>query len=122
MIDWLRFIIGGILLLLGLFIFIVEMIGVFRFKYVMNRMHAAAMGDTLGISASMIGLIIMNGFNFASVKLFLVVVFLWIASPTASHMIANLEVNTNEDEEKEYRRVSLKALEEELSKRKEEKE
>lgn len=109
--EWVRFLVGAILLLCGLGIFFIEMVGVFRFKYVLNRMHAAAMGDTLGIGFSLAGLIIMSGFNFTSLKLLLVIVFLWFSSPTSSHLIARLEVTTNEDEEKHYREISLKDLE-----------
>lgn len=109
--EWVRFLTGAVLLLCGLGIFFIEMVGVFRFKYVLNRMHAAAMGDTLGIGFSLMGLIIMSGFNFTSLKLLLVIVFLWFSSPTSSHLIARLEVTTNEDEEKKYREISLKDLE-----------
>lgn len=116
-IEWLRFIVGTFLLICGLGIFTVEMIGVFRFKYVLNRMHAAAMGDTLGIGFSLLGLIIMSGFTFTSLKLFLVIVFLWFSSPTSSHLIARLEVTTNEDEEPHYRKITLKELEAELESR-----
>ena len=35
--EWLRFIIGGGLLLAGLATFIIELVGVFRFRYVLNR-------------------------------------------------------------------------------------
>ena len=87
-IEWIRFLAGAVCLLCGLGIFLVEMIGVFRFKYVLNRMHAAAMGDTLGI-----------GF--------------------ASHLIARLEVTTNEDEEPHFRKLELGELEQELSGKKE---
>ena len=38
--GWIRFLAGGALLLLGLGIFVIEMIGVFRFRYVLNRMPA----------------------------------------------------------------------------------
>ncbi len=114
--EWTRFLVGGLLLLCGLGIFLIEMIGVFRFKYVLNRMHAASMGDTLGIGFSMLGLIILNGFNFTSLKLLLVIVLLWFASPVSSHLIARLEVTTNEDEETHYRETSLKELEEEMEK------
>lgn len=110
-IEWVRFLAGAVLLLCGLGIFFIEMVGVFRFKYVLNRMHAAAMGDTLGIGFSLMGLIIMSGLNFTSLKLLLVIVFLWFSSPTSSHLIARLEVTTNEDEEKHYREISLKDLE-----------
>ena len=110
-IEWIRFIVGAGLLLCGLGIFAIEMVGVFRFKYVLNRMHAAAMGDTLGIGFSLLGLIIMNGWNFTSLKLFLVVVFLWFSSPTSSHLIARLEVTTDEEKQKHYRIMTLKELE-----------
>lgn len=113
-IEWIRFLIGAGLLLFGLGIFVVEMIGVFRFRYVLNRMHAAAMGDTLGIGFSLLGLIVMCGFSFTSLKLFLIIVFLWFASPVSSHLIARLEVTTDEEPEKHYRRVALKELEQEL--------
>lgn len=112
-IKWIQFLVGAGLILCGVFIFTIEMIGVFRFKYVLNRMHAAAMGDTLGIGFSLVGLIIMSGLNFTSLKLFCVIIFLWFSSPASSHLIARLEVTTNEDKEKRYRRATLKELEEE---------
>ena len=101
--EWMRFLAGAALLVAGLIIFVIEIIGVFRFKYVLNRMHAAAMGDTLGIGLALLGLIVMNGFNFTSLKLFLVIVFLWFSSPVSSHLIARLEVTTNEEKGKHYR-------------------
>lgn len=105
--EWFKFLAGAALLLLGTVIFLFEMIGVFRFKYVLNRMHAAAMGDTLGIGCCILGLIVMNGLNLASLKLFLVIVFLWFSSPVSSHLIARLEVTTDEEGDKHYRRVNL---------------
>lgn len=117
-IEWIRFLIGAAFLLFGLGIFAIEMIGVFRFRYVLNRMHAAAMGDTLGIGFSLVGLMIMSGWNFTTLKLFLVIVFLWFSSPVSSHLIARLEVTTDEDQEKHYRVVSLKELEKEKAEEK----
>lgn len=111
--EWIRFFAGAALVLFGLGIFAIEMIGVFRFKYVLNRMHAAAMGDTLGIGFSLLGLILMSGFNFTSLKLLCVIVFLWFSSPVSSHLIARLEVTTDEEKEEHYRIVELKALEKE---------
>lgn len=111
-IEWIKFLAGALLLLLGTTIFIFEMIGVFRFKYVLNRMHAAAMGDTLGIGACILGLIIMNGMNLTSLKLFVVIIFLWFSSPVSSHLIARLEVTTDEEQDKHYRRLILSQVEE----------
>ncbi len=102
--EWIRFVGGAALITLGLVIFFVEISGVFRFKYVLNRMHAAAMGDTLGLSACIAGLMLMNGLNFTTVKLLCIIVFLWLASPVASHLIAKLEVTTSPDS-MEYEKI-----------------
>lgn len=108
-VEWIKFIAGAIFLLMGLAIFVLEIMGVFRFKYVLNRMHAAAMGDTFGIGCSLIGLILMNGLNFTSMKLFLVIVFLWFSSPVSSHLIARLEVATDEEPDKHYKKADKSA-------------
>lgn len=94
--EWIRFFVGTGLLLCGLGIFLIELYGVFHLDYALNRMHAAAMGDTLGISFSLVGLMIFCGFNFTTLKMGLIVVFLWFASPVSSHLIARLEATTNE--------------------------
>ena len=44
---------------------------------------------------------ILCGWNLTSLKMILVVVFLWIASPVASHMLARFEVATNENLDKD---------------------
>ncbi len=96
-IDWIRFIVGIGLLIVGLCFFITEVIGVFKYKYVLNRMHVAGMGDTIGVAVTLLGTMILSGFNFTTLKMALVIVFLWMASPVASHLIARLEVTTNEE-------------------------
>lgn len=95
---WIRFVLGVLFLIAGMFIFVIEIISVFKLDYVLNRMHAAATGDTLGIGLSMVGLMILSGFNFTTLKLLLVLVFLWCSSPVASHLIAKLEVETHSGE------------------------
>lgn len=94
--EWIRLLLGGALLLGGLLIFLTEMYGVFHLKYVLNRMHAAALGDTLGIGCSMAGLMLLSGFRFSTLKMAMVVIFLWLTSPVASHLLARLEASTNE--------------------------
>lgn len=108
-IEWLQFLLGSALLVLGLVIFLIQMIGVFRFQYVLNRMHAAAMGDTLGIGCCLLGLIVMSGFCFTSLKLLLVIIFLWFSSPVSSHLIARLEVTTDEQKEHHYKQMEAHA-------------
>lgn len=96
-VEWIRLITGCLFILTGMVIFFTELFGVFHFKYVLNRMHAAAMGDTLGISACLIGLMIFSGLNFTTLKMFLIIVFLWFASPVSSHVLSRLEAATNEN-------------------------
>ncbi len=118
--EWIRLIAGGALLISGLTIFLIELYGIFHLKYVLNRMHAAAMGDTLGISFSLVGLMILSGFNFTTLKMALIVVFLWFASPVSSHLLARLEVSTNENLNKHCQVYpNLESLERELKEEKE---
>ena len=98
--EWIRFILGTGLLVIGAVTFLAEIFGVFKFRYVLNRMQVAAMGDTLGIGASMAGLMILFGFRFVTLKLALGLVFLWCASPVSSHLISRLEYTVDEDLEK----------------------
>ena len=95
--EWIQFICGTIFLTVGIVIFLLEVFGIFHLKYVLNRMHVAAMGDTLALSSSLLGILIFTGFNMASVKIALIIVFFWFSSPVASHVLARLEVVTNEN-------------------------
>lgn len=118
--EWIRFVIGAGLLACGLGIFVIEIFGIFHLNYALNRMHAAAMGDTLGISFSLIGLMLFSGLNFTTVKMGLIVVFFWFASPVASHMLARLETTTNENLGKHCRfYFRLEDVEQELREEKE---
>ena len=90
-----RYIVGSILLLLGLVIFMIEVFRVNRFRYALNRMHAAALGDTLGLTCSLLGLMCVSGWNYNTLKMILVIVFLWVSSPVCSHMLTRLETGTN---------------------------
>lgn len=97
MLSWLQFIVSAICISAGLIIIILSVLGVYRFRFVLNRMHAAAMGDTLGILFIILGLMAANGFNMVLVKFLCLIVFMWIASPVSSHLITKLEYLTNEN-------------------------
>ena len=96
MLEWLRFALAAALMLSGLVFVISSVMGVYRFRYVLNRMHAAALGDTLGILLIVLGLVVINGLNLTSCKALLLVVLWWLSSPVASHLISRLEVTTNQ--------------------------
>lgn len=96
-IEWIRFCLVVFFVLFGVSIFFLEIFGVYRFSFVLNRMQIAATGDTLGIGSCLVGLMIANGWNAATAKMAFVIVFLWFASPVSSHVIARLEYTTDDE-------------------------
>ena len=95
--EMFRFVLGSAFLLIGMVVFAIEVFGIFRLNCALHRLHSAALGDTLGISSCMIGLMIMEGFTFTTLKMALVILFFWMASPVSSHLLANLEITTYAD-------------------------
>lgn len=94
--QWIKFAAAAVCLAIGITFMVLSVFGVNRFKRALNRMHAAAMGDTLGILFVFLSLIIMRGFSMDSLKLLLVIAFFWTASPVSSHMLSRLEAMTDE--------------------------
>lgn len=86
-----RDIIVTIFLFSGLFFFMVGTLGIIRFPDVFTRAHSAAKCDTLGAVLCLSSLVILKGFSMVSLKIILILVFVWIASPTATHLIAKAE-------------------------------
>ena len=103
-----RVIIAGVLMLAGLFVLGIATIGIFRFSTMLNRIHVAAKCDTLGALLMLSGLIVLSGFTVFSLKLGLVIVFLWLCNPAASHLVARAEVKTNPNLEQICDFVDLK--------------
>lgn len=101
MLDWIRFGLSALLLISGLCVLATGVVAQFRFRYVLNRMHAASMGDSLGLLLVLLSMCVSLNDGWVICKYLLVALFLWVTSPTASHMIARLEMNTNEHPERE---------------------
>ena len=92
MTEWIVFSFAAVLILGGLFVSALAAFGLFKFRFALNRMHAAAMCDTLAILLVLLGLIVINGANLLSLKIGLIIVLLWCASPVSSHLLAHMEV------------------------------
>ena len=91
-----RFIIAAIFIIAGVIIIASAMVGNFRFGYVLNRMQVGATADTLGTMLVILGLIIISGINIISLKLVVMILFMWIANPVQSHFLARTEIISNE--------------------------
>lgn len=92
----------SILIFGGLFFFMIGTIGLIRFPDMLTRAHSAAKCDTLGAALCLIALIIYNGLDIVSFKLFIIILFIWITNPTATHLIAKARFEQKiEETEKE---------------------
>ncbi|MFI3115418.1 MAG: monovalent cation/H(+) antiporter subunit G [Clostridia bacterium] len=92
-----RIIVASILMVLGLEVLLTAVIGNFRFAFVLNRMQASATADTLATLLVIGSLIVLSGFSWITVKLIMVIAFLWFANPVASHFLAKTEIIVNKD-------------------------
>lgn len=91
-IDWL----SGLLVLVGAGFGVIGAIGVLRFPDLFTRMHAAGVTDTLCALLILAGLALKAGFTLALAKLFLILVFLWFTTPTATHALAKAAMHGGE--------------------------
>ena len=79
---------GAALLLLGSFFVVVGGIGVLRMPDVFTRMHAAGLTDTMGSFFILTGLMLQTEFGGVTLRLALILAFLWFTSPVATHALA----------------------------------
>jgi multicomponent Na+:H+ antiporter subunit G len=77
-----------LLILLGLFFMVASPLGMIRFPDFYTRMHAAGKCDSLGQALMILGFILYEGFTFDAAKLVLLIFFLYLLTPTATHAIA----------------------------------
>jgi len=105
--ELIRFIIAALFLIGGMFVLAVATLGLFRLKHALNRLHAAAKCDTLGSLMMLIGMAILVGANFTTLKILALIVFFWLTNPVAVYMIGRAEVHTNPHVEAECEVMEL---------------
>ena len=74
--------------LLGSAFCIIGGIGLIRLPDFYSRIHGGGITDTLGAGLVMLGLMLQAGWSLVTVKLVLIMLFLLLTSPVASHAIA----------------------------------
>jgi len=84
----LNFVLANFIVSLGVFFLLVGSIGLIRLPDFYSRTHAVGKSDTLGIILVVLGLVIHEGLTLNSVKLGLIMVFVGLTSPTATHALA----------------------------------
>ncbi|MGN1021212.1 MAG: cation:proton antiporter [Aristaeellaceae bacterium] len=113
MADTIRFILCTVLTTGGLFVLVSGVLGVFRFKNSLSRIHAAALFDTLGILLMLSGVMIATGWTIATAKMLLVICILWMTSPVSSHLIGRMEITINDDLEKDMTVIDRQSVQKE---------
>lgn len=78
---------SAICLLLGALLILSGGVGVLRFPDFFTRIHAAGVTETLATGLILIGLMIIAGWGLVLFKLVLILLFILITSPTASHAL-----------------------------------
>ncbi len=88
-------ILGGAIVLLGLFFFIVGVVGIIRLPDVYSRLHASGKVATLGL----FGLLVGGGLVMPSLmpRLILLGLFFLLTAPAASHVIALTDRKRHEE-------------------------
>lgn len=85
-------------LIAGLFFFTGGAVGILRMPDFYSRLHPAGKLDTLGSLLALLGLALYNLHHFSvgtlltSAKILLILVFVFLASPTATHAIVDAGV------------------------------
>lgn len=80
-ISWAFLVLGGFLCISG-------SVGLLRFPDFFTRMHAASVTDTLATALIVLGLLLQTDAWMVQAKLIMVLVFVLLTSPTASHALA----------------------------------
>ncbi|HQB39121.1 MAG TPA: monovalent cation/H(+) antiporter subunit G [Deltaproteobacteria bacterium] len=83
----------SLFLIAGVLFFVIAVIGILRLPDFYTRMHAASKCDTLGLMLILVAIILytLQDITLAnlltSIKLLAILVFVFVASPTAAHSI-----------------------------------
>lgn len=96
MLEWARLILCAALLVMGLLVLFTALFGVNRFRFAINRLHPAGMGDTLGLLLLALAAVVYAGFDGVTLKILCIVAFFWITSPVCTHLIGRLLRETDE--------------------------
>ena len=80
--------VSAVFVLAGGFFLVVGGIGLVRLPDLFTRLHAAGVGDTLGVGLFVLGFVFLVDLGIVTVKLGLVVLFLLLTGPVATHALA----------------------------------
>ena len=80
-------VIAAAFLSFGFFFIMTGVLGILRFPDFYTRLHALGKTDTLGVALMALGIAILEGVTFNGVKVLFIILFVGLASPTATHAL-----------------------------------
>ena len=86
--------ISTVFMAVGAFFMITGALGLLRFPDFYTRLHATGKCDTLGEVLIIFGCMLYQGWSFITIKLFFLILFIFIANPTGTHAIMKAAYNT----------------------------
>jgi len=92
-VDLILDVVSGVLIGAGVIASFIGAIGIIRLPDVYSRMHAAGIIDTFGVGAIMLGLMLQAGFTLVTIKLLLIVGFVFFTGPTTTHALARAAIH-----------------------------
>ncbi|MFC1660417.1 monovalent cation/H(+) antiporter subunit G [Gemmatimonadota bacterium] len=95
--DLLADVLSWVFLLGGSFFAVVGGIGVIRMPDVFTRMHASGVTDTMGAGLILAGLMFQGGLTLVTVKLALILGFLWFSSPVSTYALARATLASGQE-------------------------
>ena len=82
-------------LLTGSFFALTGGIGIIRLPDFFTRLHAAGVTDTMGAGLLLLGLMLQAGLGLVTIRLLLILGFLLVTTPTATHALAKAALQWN---------------------------
>ena len=86
--SWAAIVIGSVFTVIGAF-------GLLRLPDVYSRMHGGGIVETMGAGMILLGLMFQAGLTLITVKLIIILAFLFFTNPTTTHALARALVNAD---------------------------
>lgn len=86
-----------VFLLSGSFFAVVGGVGVIRMPDLFTRLHCAGVTDTMGAGLVLVGLMFQAGLGLTTVKLGLILGFLWFSSPVSTYALARATLASGQE-------------------------
>ncbi|HAA78631.1 TPA: hypothetical protein DCE37_26330 [Candidatus Latescibacteria bacterium] len=80
-------ILAAVLMVAGVFFLVVSAVGLLRLPDVYTRMHASSVSESMGAILILLGIGVYEGITPATIKIFALVLFYAVASPTGAHAL-----------------------------------